>query len=293
MNDKHAYLILAHNDFYVLEKELLLLDDKRNDIYIHIDKKVKHFDFTYFNNLTKYSNITYVKRRNIQWASYRLIESEMELFQTAFQSGNYRYYHLLSGADLPLKTQDKIHAFFQENDGLEFITSVSDEQLVFYKREERFSLYHLFNNIGLNKRVIRHINEIVLYLEKKLRINRYQKRFEYGFGSEWASLSHYAVSILIKNKKWIRQHFKYTHCCDEIYKQTIFKINQFNNIYLGMPNSNMRFILWDEGDCTPHPHTFTMKDYEMLMNSCYLFARKFSTKTDQKIIDKIYSELKN
>lgn len=37
--DKHAYLIMAHNEFDILEKQLILLDDYRNDIYIHIDKK--------------------------------------------------------------------------------------------------------------------------------------------------------------------------------------------------------------------------------------------------------------
>lgn len=31
--NKHAYLIIAHNDFYILEKLLMLLDDERNDIY--------------------------------------------------------------------------------------------------------------------------------------------------------------------------------------------------------------------------------------------------------------------
>lgn len=42
---KHAYLIMAHNNFYILEKLLRLLDDSRNDIYVHIDKKVSEFDF--------------------------------------------------------------------------------------------------------------------------------------------------------------------------------------------------------------------------------------------------------
>ena len=50
---KHTYLIIAHNNFYILEKLLLLLDDERNDIYIHIDKKVNNFDFDYFENLSK------------------------------------------------------------------------------------------------------------------------------------------------------------------------------------------------------------------------------------------------
>lgn len=38
---KHAYLIIAHSNLKQLQQLLLLLDDPRNDIYIHIDKKSK------------------------------------------------------------------------------------------------------------------------------------------------------------------------------------------------------------------------------------------------------------
>ena len=38
---KHAYLILAHNEFELLRLLVSLLDDPRNDLYIHFDKKVE------------------------------------------------------------------------------------------------------------------------------------------------------------------------------------------------------------------------------------------------------------
>ena len=37
---KHAYLILAHNEFWLLQTLIGCLDDPRNDIYVHIDQKV-------------------------------------------------------------------------------------------------------------------------------------------------------------------------------------------------------------------------------------------------------------
>ena len=40
---KHAYLIMAHNQWAILAKLIRLLDDENNDIYLHIDKKVKSF----------------------------------------------------------------------------------------------------------------------------------------------------------------------------------------------------------------------------------------------------------
>lgn len=39
VNNKHAYLIMAHQNFEQLAILLELLDDIRNDIFIHVDKK--------------------------------------------------------------------------------------------------------------------------------------------------------------------------------------------------------------------------------------------------------------
>ena len=64
---KHAYLIMSHNDFYILEKLLRLLDDRRNDIYVHIDKKVKNFDFKYFKKICKHSEVKFIKRIKVYW----------------------------------------------------------------------------------------------------------------------------------------------------------------------------------------------------------------------------------
>lgn len=43
---KHAYLIIAHDNWKILEKLLILLDDKRNDIYLHIDRKSNLINFS-------------------------------------------------------------------------------------------------------------------------------------------------------------------------------------------------------------------------------------------------------
>ena len=38
---RHAYLILAHHHFGQLRKLISLLDDPRNDIYVHVDRKAE------------------------------------------------------------------------------------------------------------------------------------------------------------------------------------------------------------------------------------------------------------
>ena len=38
---KHAYMIMAHDQFELLSILIKMLDDPRNDIFLHIDKKAK------------------------------------------------------------------------------------------------------------------------------------------------------------------------------------------------------------------------------------------------------------
>ena len=38
---KHAYLIMAHNSIESLKHLLQVIDDERNDIFLHIDKKMQ------------------------------------------------------------------------------------------------------------------------------------------------------------------------------------------------------------------------------------------------------------
>ena len=41
---RHAYLITAYDDYYLLDCLIELLIDPRNDTYVHVDKKSTDFD---------------------------------------------------------------------------------------------------------------------------------------------------------------------------------------------------------------------------------------------------------
>lgn len=115
---KHAYLILAHHEFAVLKKLVSALDDERNDIYIHFDKKVAHLP-----QLITYAAKLYVleQRIDVRWGHVSILEAELMLFREANTAGPYAYYHLLSGVDFPLCSQKDIHEFFIRHVGKEFI----------------------------------------------------------------------------------------------------------------------------------------------------------------------------
>lgn len=53
-------------------------------------------------------------------------------------------------------------------------------------------------------------------------------------------------------------------------------------------NGAQRYIDWNRGS----PYVFRQVDFNALKSSEYLFARKFMEKKDKKIIDSLYSYLK-
>ena len=282
---KHAYLIMAHNNFGILKKLLSLLDDPRNDIYIHIDKKVKSFDFDQAVNVCQHSSVQFTdKRIDVRWGEDSQVKTELLLYKTASKY-NYKYYHLLSGVDLPLKTQNEIHDFF-ENDNRQFIFYYDVIKKIDY---QRLSRYHFPKT--MNTRIVTIFN----VLQEKLSIDRIKKyNMTLKRGYNWCSLTHDAVLYLLEHERFIKKICKFSVCADECYKQFLFYNSSFKNrIYIdsnGNPN-DMRAVDWSRR-VGNSPHIYTIDDLQMLLDSDKFFARKFDENTDSEIVDAIVNNVK-
>ena len=292
---RHAYLIMAHTDFKILEKILLLLDFEYNDIYIHIDKKVKSFDFDFYRNLVKKSSIYFVKRIDVRWASYKQIMCEYILFKAAYEK-HYDYYHLISGVDLPLVSHEKIYNFFHENNGKEFVL-FDDHNKINDNSIDRIKYYHFFvgyarSNNKFLKKLYGFCNYRGISFQKKLGINRIKKiPFKLRKGANWVSVTDNFVKYILDNEKIIKKYFKYSYCADELLVQTLLYNSDFYDNVFSMKNNDYvgikRCIDWNRGE----PYTYKIDDLQFLLNSNCFWARKFSTKVDKKIIDVIYNHV--
>lgn len=65
-----------------------------------------------------------------------VVKCELDLLKYAVKNEKYGYYHLLSGHDLPIKSQDVIHKWFDEG-GLNYVsfyrTAMKQETLYNYQ----------------------------------------------------------------------------------------------------------------------------------------------------------------
>lgn len=287
---KHAYLIIAHSDEYCLNHLLKCLDDSRNDIYLLIDTKSSlNISFKPCN-----SSLHFVKRYDIRWGDLSLVKAELRLIETATANGRYSYYHLLSGQDLPIKTQDYIHDYFGSlPSGSNLIGFCSDNGLdkVF---DERIS-YRLFftrnlRDNGIRGRVLSKLRDMALNFQKSLGLTRKFKDFEIRKGAQWCSFTDEFARYAISRSRWIKKTFSHIFAPDEIALQTLiwnspFKhtIHNLNDEYEGC----MRAIDWNRG----RPYIWRKGDFEELMESGKLFARKFNSMVDKEIIDMVYNRI--
>lgn len=287
---KHAYLIIAHDQWDLLQRQLELLDHKDNDIYIHIDKKIKNFNEEFLSNHIKEAGIKFIDRKKIGWGGYSQIRCEVQLLKAAIKN-NYDYYHLISGVDLPLKSQDYINRFFSENMGKEFIDfdkNVENSQIY-----ERMSLYHIFQESIRSNKVMEKLEKILLGVQRRIGIDRIKnKNIDFGKGANWFSITNQLAHFLVSKEKEIKKNYRFTNCCDEIFIQTLIKNTEYyKNIYNKTHEDNiksMRYIDWKRGN----PYVFKNEDYDTLINSSALFGRKFNMDIDSKIIDRIGSGIK-
>jgi len=293
---KHAYLIMAHSHFQYLKTLIESLDDPRNDIYVHIDKKANFTDFEMLKKEIHFSSIFFIKQHDVKWAAFSGILCEMDLLKEATSRYQYDYYHLLSGSDLVIKTQNEIHQFFEHNKGYEFVAF--DEQEIDNCYLERIKYYYLFQDVyGRNRTNIfllglYAVDKILLSIQKFLKVDRIkEEKLVFQKGTNWFSITNDFALYVIQQEKWIHKIFKYSLSGDELFLQTIL-LNSIFREHLYQPkrlkeNSNMRLIDWTRGK----PYTWRKEDYGILINSDMFYARKVDPNIDNEIINMVYRQI--
>lgn len=284
---RHAYLIIAYNQWELLKKLIHLLDDNRNDIYIHVNKKIKDAPFEEIMTFPRKSKVYAVDRVPIDRGTYSIFDAQMVLLKAALKNENYSYFHLLSGQDLPLKSQDYIHNFFEENDGKNFVDVIPPEKV---KRDwyERYSLHQFLVPYTLEKNVkakfAKAIRKVAVIAQKAVGVNRFNKYekqgFEMCYGSSWFSITKEFGEYLVENEFLIQKMYqKHTYIPEESIPQTFLWSSRFRDTLYDadwldhkLNRANLRMIFWT-GNTSPE--TITMKHVAFLQDTNNLFARKF------------------
>ena len=274
-----------------MKKILCILDDKNSDIYIHIDKKAGDYDESELCGCVKEANLYFTERLDVQWGAYSQIACEMLLLREAVdRDREYSHYHLISGVDMPLKTPKEMQEFMLRRQGASFIAldpSAVGHPETFMDRIKYY--YPLGQVIGKPKGIVKlglhYLQSCFLWMQKVAHIDRTRKAGNIFYkGANWFSITHEMALYVLGKEEYIRKRFSYSFCADEIFLQTVAYRSPLKET---IENDSLRCIDWERG----MPYVFRVEDFDMIVNSGKLFARKFSTSVDEEIIDRIYDSL--
>lgn len=286
---KFAYLIMAHDNEAQLKLLIKVLDYKENDIYLHIDKKSELKEKVFEVRNAK----LYIYRKvSVYWGDISQTKCQFFLLNEALKS-YHDYYHLLSGHDFPIKPHKEIVAFFEKNAGKQFIHFESKDYCI----KETCRYYHILAPLLLRSRNRYLKNKIGWIEEKILAFQRGRKVKRRLFcGANWYSITHDLALEFCSKQNKILKIVKWTISSDEYVLQTFYRTMATGKYELFAEtkgpadyHSVAREIDWNRGT----PYVWRNEDFEYLMNSERMFARKFDQKIDFKIIKKIEGIIRN
>lgn len=288
VENRHAYCIIAHQDPVMLHVMVAMLDHPLNDIYIHIDRRV---DITPFLEIkTKWSKVCFIpKRYAVEWGNPVQIDTELLIFEYAYNNGPYSYYHMMSGQDLPLRSQDRIHEFMdKEHPHSEFVT-VNDEGPEYLQDlEYKTRYYHYFvKSLSDTNHSFSHywhyfLHGLAIKVQKLFGVKRTYP-FELKKSLHFASITHEFLTYLLSQKALIRKTFAHTLCCDEVFLQSILWNSPFrDNLYTRADGGagSMRKIVW----INHKAHVWNKNDIDILLSCPELFALKFTSRDPEILL---------
>lgn len=300
---KIAVLMLVHKNIEQVERLITRLKHDDIDIFIHVDKKCEFSP----SDISDPKVIFTKNRFDVGLFEFSMVDAEMELIRTARQYRQYDYYVLLSGQCYPLMHINKIFDFLSEQYPTPFIEILPTDGKKFeriFKHVYTLKRFKLASYAFLRQHFSHRAFLILRYIpgglaatiswlkelfvkSPRVRLKK-MKQFPY-FGPQWWILPDVIIDEiypLFENKKFcniISDCFS----CDETFFQTAIMMNpQRAKLILG-ENKEYRnkknFTIFDGG----HPIILTEQNYEQLISSNMLFARKFDINVDSKILDKL------
>lgn len=296
-NNKHAILILAHNKLKQLATLLSCVDSENTDIFLHFDQKthLPEEDIVFLKNSVDKSRLFFTDRIPVSWGGFSLVRAELILLKNALDHGSYRYYHLISGLDMPLKPIKEIITFYQSQDEIEYIAMEETKNIDQAWWKDRIKYYYPFQEKHCSFSFIdKTIRKSGLMIQKIMHVNRLNPKIRYGIGSQWFSITNTFAKYVLSQEQFIIRNFANGYCVDEVFLQTVYLNWQNKNKrnisqreahpYISQTNFDaMRAIDWVRGT----PYCFTKEDYSMLLETGLCWARKFDQDLDREIINQL------
>ena len=300
---KVAFLISAHSDPTQLGRLIHALNDGENHFFVHVDQKVNAKSFMDAVAESDRAFCTFIEERYwVQWGGFSLVRFQHALLRACVQSGiSFERVFMLSAQDYPLKSVAAIKAELEKEPEREYLLGLNlSDNAVPEKQKDRFRLYHFGRDVRVRSYKLKMLCSgslrmlmKILPLRKKPYIEVCGQRWAVYAGSAYMcmtfELAKYILGVMDGNKA-VMDYFKYSFAPDELVIPTIVYNSAFAARTLGQRHEYKGLIT-----LSPVTHFWYGKqikvldegDYDELMRSNKMFARKFRSGVSEKLMDRL------
>jgi hypothetical protein len=303
---KTAYIILAHNQPDHLFRMINALNSENTSFYVHIDKKS---DISIFNPTQYPENVVFLQNRLfITHGGFSMVNAMLGLMIEALKDDANKYFIFLSGWDYPVKRNEFINKFLSNSYPMNFLS--------FYPLVGKVDLianiqkYFFIDFIGKFPKLVRIPLKVIQLIIKNFPIKR---KFLPGMvpyrGSSSFCLNRETIRFIVdftngESRKKYFAFFKNVLCPDEIFFHTIVLNSPFAeqcrfyerdiiNSKALMRNENKAYLHYiDWNPERENPAILDMTDFDKLMTSEALFARKFNEIKSKQLLEAIDRSIK-
>lgn len=281
---------MAHKNPDQVYRLVSRLDDGLSAFFIHIDKSVAITPFEKIKEAGKL--VQFVERVNSKWGGFGSVQAALNGLKAIKQSENFfDQIFLLSGQDYPIKSNAYINQFLETSPNTTFIEYFPIPNYQKWPGNDRGGLYRVDKYyIGLKKKEM-FISKTLNLLSKYFSVlkRKLPDDIKPYAGSQWWSVSMDMLNYILDydaNHPEYRSFHKYTFVPDELYFQMIIANISDKKIAQHIENNNKRFIIWEKVS-SAHPNTLRVQDFNTILASDHLFARKFDEHVDAEILNLI------
>ena len=259
---KIAILILAHKPLFYFEK--IATANPNLNFYIHMDAKCT------FSN-TNLPNFHFIPNRiDVKWGGFSQVTATINLLNFALLDQENEYFHIISGEDVFLCSNENMH---------QKLTWGNDDIFIELKNSKKHHYRVRFPAIHVETTWQRKTSGKILTQTLKILDFLIPTSTKYWFGSNWFSIRRsQLISLLTQITKSDLLFFQKRLNPDEHFFQYLIKKSNFN--YNINSKSNNRFIHFDKNfNNGNNPIYLTINELLPLSNQQYFFARKVNIAT--------------
>lgn len=265
---RQAWLIMAHNEFNVLQRLISALDAPESAFFIHFDKKLSVLPDL---RVEQGSLLMLEKRVDVRWGTVSQLEAELLLLETARRAGPFGHYHILSGVHLPLKPLDELIHFYEEHLDEEIMRfwPIDEGDADFKLRRFHFPIKDFKNPVPWRRNLCQRTWTAMIKVQKIFGI-RHMKDQSFRKTDQWLSLTEAACRYLVENKKEILKKYRWAFCPDEYFIASELSDNP--GLFRLYDCPNLLYVKFDRES----PISFSLEDLPRLQQTGYWWARKFT-----------------